>query len=159
MIRSSAMRDRILIAMQLVAVVVWGTAAWHDCARYRAGHAALAWPIVDLLIALVFAALAWTGYARYQAKLRERAFAALAGPPPPARSEVLRLGSRGPAVLLWKDRLRELGYVVSADDVFDADTAAATAAYQDHLGLVSDGIVGPWTRKLGLRWRWGRIRR
>lgn len=100
---------------------------------------------------------AWVSYARHRALLRERAFSALAGPPPPAASTVIGRGSRGPAVLLWKTRLRELGYVVPADDVFDEETAAATAAYQQSLGLVADGIAGPRTQRTPFRlFRWFR---
>lgn len=109
------------------------------------------------LVLASWVAFAWVSYARRRARLRESAFAALAGPPPPAASTVLGRGSRGPAVLLWKARLREIGYVVPADDVFDAETAAATAAYQAKLGLVEDRIAGPRTRNIRLpSWRWWR---
>jgi peptidoglycan hydrolase-like protein with peptidoglycan-binding domain len=61
-------------------------------------------------------------------------------------------------VLLWKARLRELGYDVPPGEVFDEDTAVATAAYQQSLGLVGDGIAGPRTLRTPFRrrFRWFR---
>jgi len=114
--------------------------------------------VFDAVLALAWATFAWLSYARRQAMLRERAFAALAGPLPPAASTVLKLESRGPAVLRWKARLCELGYDVPADDVFDEKTAIATAAYQQSLGLVGDGIAGPKTQRAHFRrrFRWFR---
>lgn len=103
------------------------------------------------VLLVVCAMLAWVSYSRRQARLRERAFAALAGPPPPARSTVIQRGSRGPAVLSWKERLREVGYVVPADDVFDAETEAATVSYQQSLGVAADGMVGARTYLRALR--------
>lgn len=76
---------------------------------------------------------------------RARALVALAGGPP--SRPVMRLGSKGANVVLWKNQLRRRGYHVSPGDLFDLDTAAATADYQARRGLVSDGIAGPRTQR------------
>ena len=112
------------------------------------------------LVVAAFGVLAW--YDRDRAtRLRERALDALAGERPAAQSTVMKLGSRGLAVVRWKVRLRELGYVLLLDDLFDEETAAATAAYQESLGMVADGIAGPHTQRIAtagyarrLRQRW-----
>lgn len=105
---------------------------------------------------LAWGALELVSYARRRVQLRERAFAALAGPLPPAQSTVMQRGSRGPAVLAWKQRLHEVGYVLPPGDVFDAETEAATAAYQQSMGAPEDGIAGPNTQRLARRRAWWR---
>ena len=57
------------------------------------------------------------------------------------RVELLRVGSRGPAVAKLQ---RKLG--VAADGIFGPRTRAAVRAFQQRHGLLVDGIVGPQTR-------------
>ena len=57
------------------------------------------------------------------------------------RAELLRIGSRGPAVAKVQ---RALG--IEADGIFGPKTRAAVKAFQRSHGLVVDGIVGPQTR-------------
>lgn len=57
------------------------------------------------------------------------------------RVELLRFGSRGPAVAKVQ---RKLG--VPADGIFGPITRAAVRAFQKRHGLLVDGIVGPQTR-------------
>ncbi len=60
---------------------------------------------------------------------------------------MLKLGSRGPAVVALQRRLG-----ISADGVFGRQTQRAVKAFQRRHGLVADGIVGPRTAAaLGLR--------
>jgi peptidoglycan DL-endopeptidase CwlO len=56
--------------------------------------------------------------------------------------ELLRMGSRGPAVARVQ---RELG--IPADGIFGPQTRRAVRAFQRRHGLLADGIVGPQTRK------------
>jgi lipoprotein-anchoring transpeptidase ErfK/SrfK len=65
-----------------------------------------------------------------------------------AAQPVLRLGSRGSAVVTLQHRLTALRYfdVGSADGVFGAGTYHAVVAFQKVQGLPRDGIVGPATR-------------
>ena len=67
-----------------------------------------------------------------------------------AARPVLRLGSRGGAVVTLQQRLAALHYfdVGSADGVFGANTHHAVVAFQKVQGLGRDGIVGPatWAR-------------
>lgn len=66
------------------------------------------------------------------------------GPSPESRP-VLRLGSRGPAVIRWQTLIG-----VDADGAFGPKTTSATRAWQTAHGLVPDGVVGPatWARAL-----------
>jgi peptidoglycan hydrolase-like protein with peptidoglycan-binding domain len=57
------------------------------------------------------------------------------------RVELLRFGSRGPAVAKLQ---RKLG--ITADGIFGPVTRAAVRSFQKRHGLVVDGIVGPQTR-------------
>ena len=57
------------------------------------------------------------------------------------RVELLRVGSRGPAVVKLQ---RKLG--VPADGIFGPVTRAAVRSFQKRHGLLVDGIVGPQTR-------------
>lgn len=56
--------------------------------------------------------------------------------------EILKLGSRGPAVARVQRALR-----IAADGVFGPQTRRAVRAFQRRHGLAVDGIVGPQTRK------------
>lgn len=134
--------------------LAWLSFAWASARAPSFGPPMKYIRVFDAALALAWVTFAWRSYSHHRAMLRERAFEALAGPPPPARSEVLRRGSRGVRVVAWKHRLRQLGYDVSLDDVFDEQTEAATAAYQQQLGVEADGIVGaktwfkiPWKRR------------
>lgn len=64
-----------------------------------------------------------------------------------AAQPVLRLGSRGAAVVTLQKRLAALHYfdVGPADGVFGANTYHAVVAFQKVQGLARDGIVGPAT--------------
>jgi N-acetyl-anhydromuramyl-L-alanine amidase AmpD len=67
-----------------------------------------------------------------------------------SRGEVLRLGSRGPAVRTLKDRLKNAyrsyaGHLV-VDEVFDQATETVVREFQRRSGLAVDGVVGPATR-------------
>jgi cell wall-associated NlpC family hydrolase len=86
-----------------------------------------------LVIAAVAAALPVAGGAQSRAK----GSAAAAE----VRAELLRFGSRGPAVAKVQ---RALG--VEADGIFGPKTRAAVKAFQRSHGLLVDGIVGPKTR-------------
>jgi N-acetylmuramoyl-L-alanine amidase len=87
--------------------------------------------------------------------------ASAAGPPPAVTGRttaavaavvqpVLRLGSRGSAVVTLQRRLAALHYfdVGTADGVFGQDTYHAVIAFQKVQGLTRDGVVGPatWAR-------------
>lgn len=55
-------------------------------------------------------------------------------------------GSRGTAVRVAQQRLRDLGFDPrGVDGIFGAGTAAAAADFQRSAGLVPDGIIGPKT--------------
>jgi len=58
---------------------------------------------------------------------------------------LLRLGSKGPAVLAWQKSLRGQEYTVSLDSEFGPITEAATKQFQREADLVDDGVVGPAT--------------
>ena len=61
--------------------------------------------------------------------------------------EVLRPGSRGPAVRELQRRLAQLGYRPgSADGAYGAQTASAVMAFEKHEGLGRDGVAGPQVR-------------
>ncbi|WP_214404771.1 N-acetylmuramoyl-L-alanine amidase [Pseudonocardia lacus] len=64
--------------------------------------------------------------------------------------QLLRRGDSGPAVVEIRSTLRRFGLMTSPattpeDDRFDADTERAVRAFQQHRGLISDGIVGQAT--------------
>lgn len=56
--------------------------------------------------------------------------------------ELLKLGSRGPAVTRVQRALR-----IAADGIFGPQTRRAVRAFQKRHGLLVDGIVGPQTRR------------
>ncbi len=85
-----------------------------------------------LVVAAVAAALPVSGGAHGRAKSSGSA---------EVRVELLRVGSRGPAVVRLQ---RKLG--VATDGIFGPRTRAAVRSYQKRHGLVVDGIVGPQTR-------------
>jgi peptidoglycan hydrolase-like protein with peptidoglycan-binding domain len=95
----------------------------------------------SLLVAAVAAALPVQGGAHSRARTsgvaREHA-------------ELLRFGSRGPAVA---EIQRALG--IDADGIFGPRTRAAVRSFQKRHGLVVDGIVGPQTRAALARERSG----
>jgi lipoprotein-anchoring transpeptidase ErfK/SrfK len=68
--------------------------------------------------------------------------------PKVSRQPVLRLGSRGGAVLTLQRRLAALHHfdVAKADGVFGPGTYHAVVAFQKVQGLVRDGIAGPATQ-------------
>jgi D-alanyl-D-alanine carboxypeptidase/Putative peptidoglycan binding domain len=59
--------------------------------------------------------------------------------------KVLRLGSIGPIVRQWQTFLRGQGFVVAESGIFDAQTEAATRAFQTKHKLDVDGKVGNQT--------------
>jgi N-acetylmuramoyl-L-alanine amidase len=76
--------------------------------------------------------------------------------------ELIRLGDHGPAVAEIRASLNRLGCLPEsvdgeADDVFDADMAAAIRQFQQERGLLADGIVGPLTYRAldDAHWRFG----
>ena len=72
------------------------------------------------------------------------------GSPKLSQQPMLRLDSRGSAVMALQHRLTALHYfdVATADGVFEQDTYHAVIAFQKVQGLTRDGIVGPatWAR-------------
>jgi peptidoglycan hydrolase-like protein with peptidoglycan-binding domain len=56
----------------------------------------------------------------------------------------LRVGSRGPVVLAYQRRLRQLHFDPGpVDGVYSQDTAYATVGVEKMLGLARDGVIGP----------------
>ncbi len=77
-----------------------------------------------------------------------RALAAWGVPAPTPNvigSRTLRMGDYGPDVLQLQQRLRALGYLISATGSYDSDTYWAVYNYQLMNGLAVDGIAGPNT--------------
>jgi hypothetical protein len=78
-----------------------------------------------------------------------------AGPPSPAPAAVaagappfagvVKLGSRGGPVRQVQQRLRDRGWRLSVNGVFDRATDGVVRKFQREKGLVADGIVGPKT--------------
>ncbi|MGH3039453.1 MAG: peptidoglycan-binding domain-containing protein, partial [Gaiellaceae bacterium] len=87
---------------------------------------------VTLVVAAVAAALPVPGGAHNRAKSSGSS---------EVRVELLRFGSRGPAVAKLQ---RKLG--IPADGIFGPQTRRAVRAFQKGHGLLVDGIVGPQTR-------------
>lgn len=56
-----------------------------------------------------------------------------------------RLNSRAPGVAVWQDRMRQGGFSLQVDGIFDNYDADLCRFIQYHGGLVVDGIVGPQT--------------
>jgi N-acetylmuramoyl-L-alanine amidase len=64
--------------------------------------------------------------------------------------QLLRRGDRGPAVVEIRSTLRRYGLISdnlagAPNDLFDAEVEHAVRAFQQHRGLIADGIVGPAT--------------
>jgi cell wall-associated NlpC family hydrolase len=85
-----------------------------------------------LVVAAVAAALPVSGGAHGRAKSSGAA---------EVRVELLRVGSRGPAVMRLQKKLG-----IAADGIFGPQTRAAVRKFQKRHGLLVDGIVGPQTR-------------
>mgnify|MGYP001210030150 CR=1 FL=1 len=70
----------------------------------------------------------------------------------PLLDEVLRRGDHDPAVAAWVDELaryrRKIGHKwpVQPTDAFDHTVELVTIWFQQHRGIVDDGVVGPQTR-------------
>jgi len=63
-----------------------------------------------------------------------------------SKSPLLRVGSRGEAVLHLQKLLRSLGHSqVDVDGIFGPDTRSAVIRFQEEAGLPADGIVGRQT--------------
>src|SRR5690606_21186177 len=63
-----------------------------------------------------------------------------------ASSGLLKIGSRGNAVVELQNKLNALGYNAGkADGIFGSKTRSAVMAFQRANGLTVDGIVGPAT--------------
>ena len=63
-------------------------------------------------------------------------------------NQLLKAGSKGPAVKRLQQRLANLGYRPgTADGAFGAQTASAVMAFEKHEGLGRDGVAGPQVRK------------
>ncbi len=77
--------------------------------------------------------------------------APMAPAPPPAGSTVppypglVQAGSQGAAVLQVQQRLRDRGWSVPVNGVFDGATDGVVRKFQSEKGLVADGKVGPLT--------------
>jgi hypothetical protein len=72
---------------------------------------------------------------------------------PGTSGEILKRGSRGPAVQELQRKLTSLGYSTKGiDGIFGANTEQAVHQFQKARGLAVDGIIGPTTKKaLGIR--------
>jgi lysozyme family protein/peptidoglycan hydrolase-like protein with peptidoglycan-binding domain len=89
-------------------------------------------------------------------RMAERGLVRLDGAAPALDDGVMRRGSRGPAVLALKKRLKSWfdavspgewkGFHVSANDVFGTGLDKAVKVFQSRSGLLADGEVGPLTR-------------
>jgi peptidoglycan hydrolase-like protein with peptidoglycan-binding domain len=68
---------------------------------------------------------------------------------------ILRRGDRAHPVQTLQYLLREHGQTISVDGIFGPETDAAVRAFQQHEGLVADGLVGPqtWTAVIVTVWR------
>jgi peptidoglycan hydrolase-like protein with peptidoglycan-binding domain len=68
---------------------------------------------------------------------------------------LLRRSDRAHPVQTLQYLLREHGQTISVDGIFGAQTDAAVRAFQQHKGLVVDGLVGPqtWTAVIVHVWR------
>jgi len=58
---------------------------------------------------------------------------------------LLRFGYKGPEVAAWNSALQRLGLLATSGDFFGDLTDKSTRLFQEHAGLVVDGIVGPIT--------------
>ena len=68
---------------------------------------------------------------------------------PSTSGEILKKGSRGPAVQELQRKLTSLGYnTKGTDGIFGANTDQAVRQFQKARGLKVDGIVGPSTKKV-----------
>ena len=73
---------------------------------------------------------------------------------PPYPGTVLKLGSRGNAVLRIQERLKSISIYypnipnIAADGIFGPATQKAVLAFQKMMGINEDGIVGQQTWEL-----------
>lgn len=65
-----------------------------------------------------------------------------------AQARVLKRGMQGSDVLALQELLVELGYVLALDGIFGKETESLVREIQGAVGLVTDGIVGPQTKKM-----------
>lgn len=71
---------------------------------------------------------------------------------------LIRIGDRSPEVTDVQVRLRALGFPIENESaIFGEATSAAVRAFQQHRGLLVDGIVGPqtWSELVEASWRLG----
>lgn len=99
----------------------------------------------------------WRGFARlyngsgqvdFYSKAMARAYRNLGGTQPNGTTDsvILKVGSRGDAVLAMQKSLRALGFHLHVDGDFGPATAAEVKRFQASQGLVADGIAGPATQ-------------
>jgi peptidoglycan hydrolase-like protein with peptidoglycan-binding domain len=63
-------------------------------------------------------------------------------------SDILKTGSKGPAVTVLQDKLAKLGFDVTPDGNFGGKTDTAVRSLQTMFGYTVDGMVGDATTKL-----------
>src|SRR5215213_411571 len=66
-------------------------------------------------------------------------------------TQLLRVGSTGPAVVAVRERLiatGDLPFGSGAPDTFDEQVERAVRSFQQRRGLLVDGIVGPQTYRM-----------
>lgn len=64
-----------------------------------------------------------------------------------ASAQILRVGSQGDAVEDLQEYLNELGYKVTSDGIFGAETLRAVRAFQNSEELIVDGVIGAATQR------------
>ncbi|WP_373229090.1 peptidoglycan-binding protein [Cohnella sp.] len=62
-----------------------------------------------------------------------------------AQNKMIDLGDQGESVIAIQEKLKAMGYNISADGKFGAQTQAAVAQFQKNHGLKADGVVGNQT--------------
>lgn len=65
--------------------------------------------------------------------------------PPTGNVSVLQRGQDGPAVQNLQERLNGYGYSLEADGDYGPATQSAVRDFQERVGLMADGVVGPTT--------------
>jgi cell wall hydrolase len=102
--------------------------------------------LAALFAAQPASAAATSASARASASVAQTAAAPAVATRAATSSALLRVGSKGKAVVALQKRLAALGYWVGkVDGVFGPDTLHAVTALQKVAGLARDGIVGPHT--------------